>query len=273
MIFLIPGHAYPGIKLGNSYYALEATGIGGEGLGSIMTSDQAFQAGMKEANDFFTAIQKGMPGYNLLDLDELNNEGYKEMELKDDPFLRQKVDQLTQAFQSNYRPNQQQAQDQNEDQGDGGGDVNINTPDNNRPSNSATMASHSGNINFQYPANWAKKNHPVAQLPILITMFASPGLKHGAVEIYQIPGATDASQAMAYIQQSLQRVGVQIQYQPNGDQNGLIRYNGLSSANGVIVRWMSFLRVVNGGVEGVVVGAGPNASFGTLQQEIVNTVN
>jgi hypothetical protein len=112
VIFLIPGHAYPGIKLGNSYYALEATGIGGEGLGGTMTAEQALQAGMKEATDFFTAIQKGLPGYYLLDLEVLNDEGYKEMELKDDQFLRQKVDQLAQNFNNNQPQQQQQQQPQ-----------------------------------------------------------------------------------------------------------------------------------------------------------------
>src|SRR5450432_2238687 len=114
IIFIIPGHAYPGIKFGNSYYALEATGIGGEGLGSIMTADQALQSGMKELNDFFTAAQQGKPGYYLLDIDKLSDEGYKEMELKDDPFLRQKVDQLTQSFQVNYTTTQPEQPLQNE---------------------------------------------------------------------------------------------------------------------------------------------------------------
>ncbi len=274
VIFLIPGHAYPGIKLGNAYYALEATAIGGEGLGSIGTSEQALEAGMKEANDFFTAVQKGMPGYYLLDLEELNDEGYKEMEMKDDQYLRQKVDQLSQAFErgGNYTPQQQQQQPQEQEVNDNSGnndDVNMNTP---RPNNTA-MASHTGNINFQYPSSWLQRNHPIAQIPILTTMFASPGLKHGAVEIYQIPGAGSTDQAMGYIQQYLQRLGIQVQYQQNGAQNGLAKYNGISVANGRSVRWMSFARAVSGGVECVVVGAPPNAGFTSTLQQIMNTVN
>ncbi len=271
VIFLIPGHAYPGIKLGNSYYALEATCIGGAGLGGVMTADQALQAGMKEANEFFTAIQKGLPGYNLLDLDELNNEGYKEMELKDDPFLRQKVDQLTQSFQAGNTQQQQQQQPQENggDQTDQVDNTNNNTNTNNAPA----MATHSGNINFSYPASWPQKNHPVPQLPILITMFASPGLKHGAVEIYQVPGAANAAQAMAYIQQSLAKMGVQIKYVADGEQNGLTRFNGMSTSGGAYIHWESFLKAVNGGVEGVVVGSAPNSNLSALQQQIMNTVN
>jgi hypothetical protein len=267
VIFLIPGHAYPGIKLGNSYYALEATGIGGEGLGGTMTADQALQAGMKEANDFFTAIQKGLPGYYLLDLEVLNDEGYKEMELKDDQFLRQKVDQLAQNFNNN-QPQQQQQPQQNDNEQTADNDNN----NNNNKTTTTTMATHSGNINFSYPANWVQKSRPFQQLPILVTMFSSPN-RTGAVEIYQVPGATNVGQAMNYIQQSLLKMGVQVIYAADGDQNGLTRYAGKSISGGITYHWEGFLRAVNGGVEGVVVGGGPNKALTTIHQQIMATIN
>ena len=104
-------------------------------------------------------------------------------------------------------------------------------------------------------------------------MFSSPGSKHGAVEIYQVPGAGNAAQAMGYIQQSLARLGVQVKYVPDGEQNGLIRYNGMSAYNGDTIHWESFLKTVNGGVEGVVVGSGPNSNLSAIQQQIMNTIN
>src|SRR5690606_11312353 len=52
IIFLVPGHAYPGFKLNNQYFAIEATGIGGEGLGSIMTAEQAFMKGQEQLTKF-----------------------------------------------------------------------------------------------------------------------------------------------------------------------------------------------------------------------------
>ncbi len=275
VIFLIPSHAYPGIKLGNYYYALEATGIGGEGLGGSMTADQALQAGMKEANDFFTARQKGLPGYYLLDLDELNDEGYKEMELKDDPFLRQKVDQLAQYFQAGYTaPQQQQQQPQDNQENVADNNNNNSNNNNNENNNGPAMATHNGNISFSYPANWTQKNRPVPQLPILTTTFTSPGATHGAIEIYQVPGATNPAQAMNYIQQTLLRLGMQVRYAPDGSQNGLTRFTGTSmGARGIVYRWESFMKSVNGGVEGVVVGAGPNKAFTTVHQAIMNTIN
>ncbi|MEO7121178.1 MAG: hypothetical protein ABIY62_08775 [Ginsengibacter sp.] len=284
VIFLIPGHAYPGIKLGNSYYALEATGIGGEGLGGTMTADQALQAGMKEANDFFTAVQQGKPGYYLLDLDELSQEGYKEMEMKDDPFLRQKVDQLAQNFQAGNTP--QQPQPQQNDNGGGGQTVDNNNADNTNTNNTNTnntntnntdntktvsMATHSGNISFQYPSSWAQKKRPFPQLPILITTFSSG--KHGSVEIYQVPGASSAEQAMNYIQQSLMKLGVRVTFGADGEQNGLTRFTGVSvGAQGMSFRWEGFFKSVNGGVEGAVVGAGPNSAFTATQKQIMNTM-
>jgi len=274
VIFLIPGHAYPGIKLGNGYYAIEATGIGGSGLGGSMTADQALQAGMKEANDFFTAVQKGTPGYYLLDLEQLNENGYKEMELKDDQFLRQKVDQLAQSFQGgggNETQQQQQPQQNDEQQTADNTNTNDNTP---KPNNTTNFIAHTGNINFSYPSSWTLKNRPFSQLPILVTSITSPGGKHGAIEIYQVPGATSASQAMNYMQQTLLKLGMQVRYQADGTQSGLTRYAGSSlGARGFVYRWESYMKAVNGGVEAVVVGAGPNKAFTAIHQQIMNTIN
>ena len=63
---------------------------------------------------------------------------------------------------------------------------------------------------------------------------ASPGGKHGAIEIYQVPGAANPAQAMNYIQQSLLRLGVQVRYAADGDQNGLTRFSGTSVADRVL---------------------------------------
>jgi len=271
VIFLIPGHAYPGILLGNTYYALEATGIGGEGLGSIMTAQQAYETGEKELDEFFAAYQKGTPGYNILDIDRLSDEGYKEMELKDDPYLRQKIDQLAQNFQASYAPPTEPEEPVQNEEGTTA-ETTANTAGN-TSNNGPAMATHSGNINFGYPASWTRKDHPVPQLPILVTMFSSPGSKNGAVEIYEVPGATNAAQAMGYIQQSLSRLGVQIKYVADGQQNGLIRYNGMSAYDGSTIHWESFLRPVNGGIEGVVVGSARNSNLTAIHQRIINTVN
>ncbi|HVZ96726.1 MAG TPA: hypothetical protein VG847_07615 [Chitinophagaceae bacterium] len=273
VIFLIPGHAFPGVKVGdNGYMAIEATGIGGQGLGGVASAQQAFAAGEAEMDTFFMMRNKGMPGYFLLDIDGLNDEGYKQMEMKDDQYLRAKVDQLAQSFTGGGMEYNQPQQQQGQEQGGGGDETTV---DNNTPSNSnntTAMETYRGLISFQYPASWQRRNRPVPQVPILTTMFTSPGGRHGAVEIYQVPGAASASQALAYIQQTLAKYGVQVRYQGDGEQNGLTRVAGISQDKTGNYRWEGFLKVVNGGVEAVVVGAGRNASFTAIHQQIMNTI-
>ena len=99
VVFLIPGHAYPGIKLpGNQYVAMESTGIGGEGLGGKMSASQALDAGTKELNTFFDEARKGNPQYQILDIDDLYSQGFKDMELKPDATESEEVDKITGAW-------------------------------------------------------------------------------------------------------------------------------------------------------------------------------
>lgn len=98
VIFFKPGHAFPGIRYNNNLYAIEATAVGGEGLGSIATPMQAFEAGMKEVKDFIQNVQNGDPRYTLVDVNALNKRGVQQMELSDDAFLRTKVDEIAAKF-------------------------------------------------------------------------------------------------------------------------------------------------------------------------------
>ena len=283
VIFLFPTHAIPGVKIGdNQYMAIESTAIGGQGIGGVHSAEEAYNVGMQEIDSSFMMQRRGAPGFFVLDIDELNNEGYKQMEMKDDQYLRTKIDQLAQNFTGgNANDNtaqQQQAQNQNggNDGNNGGGEPADNNNDNNNNNNNKrttpSIATHTGNISFKYPASWVKRERPAPQLPILITTFTSPN-KSGAVEIYQIPGATNATQAMNYIQQSIARLGAQVRYAADGEQNGLTRYTGESVVSGGIsYQWEGFFKVVNGGVEAVVIGSGPNSSLTQLSKAIINTV-
>jgi len=91
IIFLVPGHAYPGFKLNGQYYAIEATGIGGEGLGGIQTVEKALETGMKSLSEFFTKQQQGDPRYTMVDIHQANQEGATPMVLEDDTFLRKNI--------------------------------------------------------------------------------------------------------------------------------------------------------------------------------------
>ncbi|WP_353125496.1 FHA domain-containing protein [Parapedobacter pyrenivorans] len=98
VIFFVPGHAYPGVHVNGQYFAIEATAVGGAGLGYIATADQALQAGMKQLNEFMQKAQQGAPGYSLIEVKQLINSGVHPMELTDDTFMRVKVDQLAQRM-------------------------------------------------------------------------------------------------------------------------------------------------------------------------------
>lgn len=98
IIYMIPGHAYPGFKLNGQYYAIEATSIGGEGIGGRASAQDAIELGMQELNEFIQAAQAGDPRYMILDVNNLISQGVLPMELKDDIFLRQKVDEIAKTF-------------------------------------------------------------------------------------------------------------------------------------------------------------------------------
>src|SRR5690606_11296373 len=98
VIFFVPGHAYPGVRVNGQYLAIEATAVGGAGLGYIATADQALQAGMKQLNEFMQQAQQGVPGYSIIDVRQLTSNGVHPMELTDDAFMRVKVDQLGQRM-------------------------------------------------------------------------------------------------------------------------------------------------------------------------------
>ncbi len=94
VVFFIPGHAYPGIRFNGQLYAIEATAVGGEGLGHIAGPMEAFEQGMKQLKEFMQKVQQGDPRYTLIDVNDLIRKGVQQMELADDPFLRTKVDEL-----------------------------------------------------------------------------------------------------------------------------------------------------------------------------------
>ncbi len=121
MIFLVPGHAYPGFQLNGQYYAIEATGIGGEGLGGRSSAEEALQSGMKELNEFVQAFQAGDPRYEALDINNLIGQGVLPMELRDDAFMRQKVDDIAKTFNPQPRYTPQSSNNANQKKSSKGG--------------------------------------------------------------------------------------------------------------------------------------------------------
>ena len=257
IIYLIPGHAYPGIRFNGQFYAIEATGIGGEGLGKISSANEAFQRGMKELDEFIKAARSGDQRYTIVDVNELIKQGVHPMELKDDLFMRQKVDELARNFNGGgggYRPG-------GEELAQVGGTA-------------QSMLSYSGNVSFSYPGGWARSNNPNPQLPYLITQFSAPG-NGASIEVYEFPGANNPDMALYQLSQIFASAGVSLTYQKGGaSRNGFQQYNGMSSSMAGTYQWTAFFKRTGSGVSGIAVGTGA-ASFAQMQgvfNNILSTV-
>lgn len=265
IIYLIPGHAYPGFKMNGQYYAIEATGIGGEGMqGGRASVEDAYNAGMKEAQDFFKAFNAGDDRYRIVDVRNAINKGAVAMELKDDQFLRQKIDEIAQGFDANYQVvnNQQQqnnmANNQGNDNGGNGGNNGYNL--------------YQGTVTFSYPGNWRLLPRTAQTMPQIKHILANRA-NTAFVEVYQFDGYNNLQQAFSAIEQYVQRFGARIQYKTAGQTNsGYAVYTGQTFYNGGSINWMAEFKVTGNGVSGI--SAGANATTGTqYQSTVLNILN
>lgn len=276
VIFLTTNHAVPGIRVDDNgqrkYYSIESTGINGAGIGGVMSAQAAFNRGMYEYDSFFTQQRNGNPAFVLLDIDDLYNAGYKDMEMKEDPITAKEVDEiigkwpdcLITAINEMNKKKTKQVTDNNRN------DNRNNKGDNNHDNTSSMLRYSDQYMNFMYPRNWSVINHPEQQLPILATKISSPN-GEGVVEIYQVANAQTPAAAMNYIQQSLARLGINVRYSVTGQRNGMVQFSGTSNGGGGNFSWVGYFRTVPEGVEAVVVGS-TGAETATLRQ-IINSIN
>lgn len=230
VIYMIPGHAYPGFRMNGQYYAIEATGIGGEGLGNISSAEDAFKQGQKQLQEFIQRSQSGDPRYNIVDIHNVNSQGVTAMTLKDNDFLRKKVDDVVALWEGGSSIKQNGSNSR--------GNNNINpTP---RPRGSS--------LSFAIPNGWQTIMQPVPQMPILTAQVVAPD-QMTTVSIYDIP-VSNSQQAMTTINQYFNSFGIEMQYQTT--QNGV---SGQTYSNQGTFSWIGkFLRTKNG-VRFVAVGA------------------
>lgn len=280
IIYLIPGHAYPGFKMNGNYYAIEATGIGGEGMANErnptgrMTTAQAYQAGMKEIDEFIKGAQSGDDRYKIIDVRESIGKGAIAMELKDDQYLRQKIDEIAQSFEAGNQnvnvpaqqtntPNQDNNNDNNKD--NGGNDDNGNN--NEGSSTPSGYKLYQGATTFAYPGSWGFLPRNAQSMPQLKQIVANSN-NTAYVEIYQFPGYNNAEQAIEAIQQYVSNFGASLQYKNAGQTNsGFTIYNGQTSFNGGGISWMAAFKKSGNGVAGIAAGA--NVTTGTKYQSTI----
>lgn len=227
IIFMVPGHAYPGFKLNGQFYAIEATGIGGQGLGQIATAEQAFEMGMKQLQEFMQYAQMGDPRYTMVDIHVANQKGITPMYLPDDTFLRTKVDDIVANWSNNYSG---YASSNHSNYSGGGG---------------GTTYSGGGNaLSFSVPQGWQVYSYPYPELPILTANILSAN-QEVSVSVFDV-STSNPQQLLETVRGSLANFGQQLQYQINGNQVVGVTYSQGNSLNwiGKIVTGQNGLRLV-----------------------------
>lgn len=271
VIFLIPGHAYPGILVNNLWYAIEATGVNGAGLGGRLSASDAYTLGMKNLQAFVQARQQGDTRYMVVDVNDLEGKGVIPMELSDNDFLRKKIDDIAATFSG------------------GGASVPVRTAVNNEPARTTPRRSnnggggngggggdnslgntYSGAIKFSYPGSWGRRDYPVPQLPILTGQVGTSDAQTG-VSIWNVQAA-NPDQALYIIRQRLAAFGQYIQYQKTGTNNGYTMYQGATSYNGNQRRWEGVFRNGGSGVVGITLGSPQFEDYSGLFNSIISSV-
>ncbi len=264
VIYLIPGHAYPGFKMNGHYYAIEATGIGGEGIGGRMSPDQAYQAGMKELNQFIEAANAGDDRYRLVDVRDAISKGAVAMELKDDSYLRQKVDEITDAWDGgNAKLANTNVQNNQQD--------NYTEDNKNTGSRLKGYNLFQGFVNFSYPGSWRMMPRNAQSMPQLKYLIANSN-NSAYVEVYQFQGYSNPTQALYAIQQYVSNYGASLQFKATGNARGYTLYSGQTTYNGGGINWVAAFKATGSGVVGIATGA--NLVTGnTYQSTIMNIIN
>jgi hypothetical protein len=271
VVYMIPGHAYPGFRMNGRYYAIEATGIGGEGLGGSMSVEQAYQTGMKQANEFFKHANAGDDNYRILDVREAIKKGALAMELKDDAFLRQKIDEMGRAFEPEAARVQTTAGNTRASQPDPGGGGGGG----NGGGNASATHSFNGVVNFSYPASWNYIDIPAGLLSAFKYDIATPD-RTASVEVYDFSGygVSSPAQAMQTIKQYIGQFGANMQYAAAGDNgNGFTVYTGVASyPNGNVSNLTCAFKQASRGVVGIIVGS-LNTAGTRYQANTINIIN
>lgn len=274
VVYLVPGHAYPGFRMNNSYYALESTAIGGEGIGGRSTPQQALEAGMKNLKTFFERAQAGDDRYTVVDIREAIKNGAVAVELKDDNFLRQKIDEIARSFDASSTQITSNAQPNNGGGGndDGGGnDGGGNSGGGGGGGAPSGYNMFEGIVTFAYPSSW-KMISTQGYMP-QCKYIISNSSKTANVQVYSFPGFNQPAQALDAINQSMSQYGYGLQYQVTGQANGYTIFNGQTgNSNGVTINWVAAFKATGSGVSGIAAGASANTGT-THQQTIMKILN
>ena len=265
VVYLVPGHAYPGFRMNGKYYAIESTAIGGEGMGGRSSAQEAYEHGMKSLNKFIEAMQNGDGRYMVVDIREAIKNGAVAMELKDDTFLRQKIDEIAQSFDANAIPTDvrvtQETVNYVPDNGGGGGGNTGTLP--------AGYKSFKGAISFGYPGSWTI--HQGQGMP-QCTHVISNAAQTTFIEVYNFSGYSSPQQAMNAVEQYVNQIGGSLQYQNAGQSGGFVVYNGTTTISGGGLNWVAAFKSTGNGIAGIAIGAVFGVNAEATAQKVLSTV-
>ena len=248
MVYMVPGHAFPGFRINGQYYAIEATGINGAGIGGVQSADEALQYGMKELAEAIQAMQQGKEGYSILDINELYKMGIIPMELHDDNFSRQKIDEYAALWNSSPTNRNENRSGDVASSGGGG------SSSGGGGSSSGGMVTYNREVIFSYPAGWNLAYNPNPQMPFLKTIIVSP---QGNLEVYQVDGSSSVGDGLNRIARQYGSLGLTINYKESGTYNGYSFFGGVTSnASGQKAGWYAAFRVKGNSVVGLVIAMG-----------------
>ena len=226
----------------------------------------------------------GDPAYMVLDVREAIKTGAIAMELKDDIFLRQKIDEFAQSFTSQSVPNQVNTSAVNTGTGggntggnneggggnpDGGGNTGGgNTGGSNIPSG---YKAYNGVVNFAYPSSWRLQKRTQYTMPELQHTYANSNYTLDA-EVYKFNGYSSPEQALSYMQNYAANIGLQLQFQNAGEAGGYKIYRGVTGNQNIAVNWVGAFKRSGNNIVALIVGADAKVNGQATATKIFNTL-
>ena len=256
VIFVVSNHAFPGVIVGNDVIAIEATGVGGAGIGGSLSFEKAIEIGTENARRVLNGMPvNGAPPIAVLRINALQAQGYRPPDLQDSSTLRKKIDAIFEKMLATP-----------EDEGIGGIGIGGVPAQNGAivtmPKNGIrTYTDPSGLFSFRYPADWEMMPTPIPSLPNLRLIVGDPNATYEA-EFYIFKGIYNVDRAIQELANAIMQMGEQITYQPAGTMtiNGYRykRYAGVTVAGGMQLNWVAYFTRTSRGVVGFVLGSYTN---------------
>lgn len=276
-MFLTNNHAWPAVIMPDgSYLPVESTMVG------TATFDQAVQAAVPNTNAHLSGGQwsytdqegklhsHSVIPMGVLHLRELHAQGIEPIELKENPDLRRRLDEvLARAEQVlSQQPDPQPQPDPN--------------PNDPQPQpadlpNSQPLATSFG-MTMSVPNNFQVLRTPIPQIPSL--ELAANEIPDGGglgIEFYSVGNARSLQEAVTFLEGQMAQMGVTAQYQiqPPQQEGGPSVIVGQSFANGQAqLEWIGVFNTTNQGVTGVIFNAplGKLEQYNNLIQQMVATI-